>query len=98
MSTRLCFALALVMASSSDSTVLGHDPIHLLETEIRELRRKVRDQKRFIKHLHEEGGRIFEMVEANLMHLHKDFSASFSQSVQALQAWCMEMEAWFDKL
>jgi hypothetical protein len=85
------------MASSSES-VAPSNPPPSLELEIRELKRKLSAQRRFLLRLDGEGGRRFDMMEEDLNQIREDASESLTQSVQVVSDRIADLEVRMERL
>ena len=76
------------MKMSSESTV-SSTPIQSIESDIRNIRKKIKRMNRYLNRMDTEGGHRLEIIERDMVQLRKEFSHSISLTKQAL-TWILE--------
>ena len=76
------------MEMSSESTT-SSAPVHSIESDIRNIRNKIKRMNRYLNRMDTEGGHRLEIIERDMVQLRKEFSRSISLTKQAL-TWMLE--------
>ena len=72
-----------VSSASSKSTV-SSPPVHPMETDIREIKRKIKKMNWYLGKIDTEGGRRLETIDRDMAFLRKEFARSISRTENAL--------------
>ena len=85
------------MEASSESTS-SSPPAQFIETDIREMKKKIRRINRFLGKLDSEGGRQLDNVDRDMVHLKKGFDNSIKCTKNVLIGMFTDLEIKFKKL
>ena len=76
------------MKMSSES-MASSVPVHSIESDIRNIRKKIKRMNRYLSRMDTEGGSRLEIIERDKVQLRKEFSHSISLTKKAL-TWMLE--------
>ena len=85
------------MDTSSESTAYSA-PAQFIETDIREIKKKIKKMNWYMSRIDSKGGRRLETVEMDMAHLRKEFAWSISRTKNALTGMLTDLEIQFEKL
>ena len=90
-------AVFVAMDASSESTT-SSALVQSVATDIRDIRKKIKQQNCFLHHLDTEGGHCLEMVEHDIVQLRKEFSHSITQTEPTMTTILADLEIKFENL
>ena len=85
-----------MVAPSESTTSLAL--VQSVESDIRDIRKKMKQMNHFLHKLDSEGGRRLEIVDRDIVQLRKEFSHSITQTEQAMTGLLADLEIKFEKL
>ena len=85
------------MEMSSESMV-SSAPVQSIESNIRNIRKKMKRMNQYHNRMDTEGGHCLEIIERDMVQMRKDFSHSISLTKQALTWMLEDLEIKYEKM